>query len=161
MPWIVLKTKPQRERWAAENVARQQFEYYFPQIVERNRKNRLLEAKPLFPGFIFVHIGQQWYCLLSTFGVIGILMAGESPDIMPDRAIYQLHLRENNQGYIDLPAAPKRVKINEQARIEKGPLAGHMGLVTGMRDQERIKILLDILGRKTEILVAERDLAAA
>jgi transcriptional antiterminator RfaH len=164
MPWIVLRTKPLRERWAAENVARQGFEHYHPQIIEFDRRTAHLKlqiARPLFPGFLFVLVGEQWYCLLSTFGVIGAIMRGEQPDTMPERAIYQLHMRENHHGYIDLPKAPPRVRISGQAKITKGPLAGHTGLVTGMRDNERIKILFDILGRKTEVLVAERDLIAA
>jgi transcription antitermination factor NusG len=157
----VLKTKPKQERWAASNVARQNFEWYFPQFIERDRRHQLAVARPLFPGFLFVHIGEQWYCLLSTFGVIGAIMRGDCPDTMPDRAIYQLHMREAPTGYIDLPAAPPRVRISGQAKITKGPLQGHTGLVTGMRDNERVKVLFDILGRKTEVLVAERDLIAA
>ena len=162
MPWIVLRTKPHRERWAAENVDRQDFPHYLPCTLETLKAPlRLKVTRPLFPGFLFVRIESRWYCLLSTFGVIGAVMRGEQPDVMPDPAIYQLQMRENRDGYIDLPPAPKRVRVNKEARVERGVLAGRTGLVTGMSDKDRIKVMFDVLGRKTEILVAERDLVAA
>jgi hypothetical protein len=61
--------------------------------------------------------------------------------------IAEIRGRERN-GYVALPKAPG-LQAGDQVRIKRGLLQGKLGLYAGMRGQERVEILLAVLGRVT------------
>lgn len=78
---------------------------------------------------------------------------------MPKRGIDSLRERESAEGFVNLPDdALRRFKKNQSVRIEKGILAGQVGIVAGLKDRDRVRVLFEFLGRKTEVLIAETDL---
>jgi transcription antitermination factor NusG len=160
--WIVCRTRGGRENWALENATAQKFECYLPKILERVTFNeqKLAVARPLFPSYMFV-LADRWRVLLSTFGIIGIIMRGSEPDSLPNRVINDLRQREGDDGIIVLPKPKAVLGPNSQVQILKGPFAGHVGVIANMRPHERARVLLDFLGRKTDVLIANSDLAIA
>jgi transcriptional antiterminator RfaH len=158
--WIVARTKGGREAWAAENLARQNFNFYFPRIIDVVKRAglKMTVAKPLFPTYMFVAVdAHAWRPILSTYGVIGVIMRGGVPEIMPKHGIDSLRERENREGFVSLPDT-WRFKKDQRVRIEKGILAGQVGIVAGLKDRDRVRVLFEFLGRKTEVLIAETDL---
>jgi transcription antitermination factor NusG len=160
--WIVVRTRGGRESWALENATRQQFECYLPKILERVTINdqKLCVARPLFPSYMFV-FADRWRVLLSTFGVVGIIMRGSEPESLPTRVINILREREGSDGIITLPKPEAVLGPKSKVQILKGPFQGHVGVVASMRPHERARVLLDFLGRKTDVLIASTDLALA
>jgi len=169
--WFVARTQAHRERWAAENVSRLGFSYYFPIVLETRRViidgRRMKEFRPapLFPGYLFVqHEAGQWHVLLSTFGVIGVVLgSGGQPGIIRNAEIQRLRSLEQN-GTIVLPKKqnPQNLRDpNVRARITSGPYTGFVGLTQGIAVNERINILLDFMGGKVKFLVREGDLELA
>lgn len=161
--WFVAKTKAQRERWAAENIARQGFEPYTPMTmteeVVRGQKRQKLQ--PLFPSYLFVRTDGRWRCITGTFGVASIVMQGQSPAIMPDSAIEQLRARENASGVIVLPKPnASRFAQGDAVRISSGPFVGFNGIWDGIGAADRVRVLLQLLGRQTRILIGEDLLEA-
>jgi transcription antitermination factor NusG len=160
--WIVVRTRGGRENWALENATAQEFECYLPKILERVTFNnqKLAIARPLFPSYMFV-LADRWRVLLSTYGIVGIIMRGSEPDCLPSRVIHDLREREGEDGIIVLPKPKPVLGPKSEVQILKGPFAGHIGVIANMRPHERAKVLIDFLGRKTDVLIANSDLAIA
>jgi transcriptional antiterminator RfaH len=158
--WIVLRTRAYREAFAEEKVAELGIETYLPRILERQRRQdqKLAVAAPLFPTYMFALV-DQWRCLLSVFGVVGVIMRGSEPEFMPSREIVRLRSLQTADGLVQLPKPPPEIAPGNEVRILKGPFIDHVGLVAGMREHERVRVLLDLLGRKTDVLIASSDLA--
>lgn len=161
--WVVAQAKPQRERWAVENILRQGFEPYRPltRVKEVKRGKVVEKLQSLFPGYLFVRTTGQWRSLTGTFGISGVIMAGQFPAIMPDSAIEQLRAREAADGTIILPKSDKpRFYEGEHVRIGDGPFSGYNGIFEGDAADERVSVLLQVLGRTTRVLIGEEFLEA-
>lgn len=151
--WIAVKTKTRRERWARDNIVAQGFECYLPVIEGKDRK---LEA--LFPRYLFVKYTGPWHVLLNTYGVSGLVMTGDRPDVMPDKQIKKLKRLENRDGVIVLPSQVQQRKAEpkpgDHVKIQAGALQGKVGIYEGQDSRDRVRVLMDYLGRKTPVLVA-------
>jgi transcriptional antiterminator RfaH len=150
--WLVATTKPQCDNWAAENCVAQGFIPYRPQLLRRQRRPgqpQRFTAAPLFPNYMLIAWNENWPRLLATFGITSVLRYGDKPSLVADHIVRQLRQREVN-GIIQLP------KLSEGQRIHivRGPFAQHSGLYQGMASQERVKVLLDVMGRKLRAFVA-------
>lgn len=164
--WFVARTQPFREKWAAENCFRQGAETYLPQIQENVRvmtAGRLLDTvrlRPLFPGYLFVRTQGQWRFLLSTFGLIDLIMSGGNPSLVRQPLIDDMKRREQD-GVVQLPKPTARFSKDDSVRPNEGVFEGLTGLVDGYASAKRVQVLLDFLGRKVSVLFAEDQLDAA
>jgi transcriptional antiterminator RfaH len=116
----------------------------------------------LFPCYLFVAFdrqSQRWRCISSTVGVNRILCNGDEPAVVADAVIEALRQREGKNGLIELPKAPA-FAAGDKVRLVKGAFGDCIGLFEGMRDKERVSVLLDLLGRKVRLLL-DADLVAA
>lgn len=158
--WLTARTKPSREVWAAENVARQGYEAYFPKIAVC--KNSQFKAEPLFKSYIFVRTTGAWHFLLSTFGIASVISFGDSPATLPDIEIQKLKAKEVN-GCVVLPPKPDtaQFKHGTSVRVKGGMFSGYLGIYEGVDPKYREHTLLDFLGRKTYVLLAPEMLEAA
>ena len=159
--WAVIRTKPNCEKLAIENLKRQDFTYYQPRILERRikkQKPQLVEV-PLFPCYLFVQIGQQWRSLQYTYGVASVVSVGGTPAVISDDIITNLKKREHN-GFIQLPKA-RLFKIGDTVSIKDGPLTGQKGLVERMNGSERQKVLLALLDSRLRVLIDDSSLETA
>jgi len=160
LQWLVVRTKPNREKWAAENVARQGRIPYLPSISSIVTKGgrTLAVSRPLFTSYLFVQTDEQWKFLMNTYGVIGVVLNGDKPAILPDDVIQQLRSKEDEQGLVVLPKP--RFIPGQSVRITDGAFVNRQGIYYGQADKERQQVLLDILGRKTKVLIADDQLEA-
>lgn len=154
--WIVAKTKSQRERWAAENVSRQGFKYYLPMVapLEDDR----LRLVCIFPGYLFIFTDGRWHSLLSTFGISSLIMHGQRPAIMPTKEIEQLRTRENKDGLIELPKTS--LQVGDAIRITSGAFSESIGIYASDSSKQRVKVLLDFMGRRTSVVVGKESVEA-
>ncbi len=166
--WIVAISKPARESYAAENLSRLDAEFYFPKIVERvmrgprDHRQLIERASPLFPRYIFVHIHDQWRFLLNVYGLSGIMMRGEEPQFAAQAVIDQIMARQDEEGIVQLPhRAPQPLSHGDKVKVTGGQFEGYHGIYQGMAAKDRQKVLLDVLGRKTPVLIAKAMLQAA
>jgi transcription antitermination factor NusG len=158
--WIVAITQPNRERWALENIDRQNYEFYLPRVAERVRAARRISefrTRPLFPRHIFVRIVDRWHSLLSTHGVRGVIMFGENLAVVPEKDIQRIRAMEDEKGLVVLPQLRKGQKV----LFRRGSFAGQSGLYQGQSSQDRCKVLLAYLGRMVPVLVESSILEAA
>lgn len=157
--WIVAKTKSKRERWAAENVKRQGFDCYLPLTTEALPNTGGVRAFCLFPGYLFVFTRGQWRALLSTFGVTDLIMSGQQPAVMPDKEIDNLRAREDEKGFIQLPKM-RRLQAGDAVRVTGGTFADSRGIYECDSSGQRVRVLLDFMGRRTPFLIGEEFIEA-
>jgi transcriptional antiterminator RfaH len=163
--WHVVRTQPHAENKASIHLGRQGFETYLPRYLKKRRHARRVEIvrAALFPCYLFVAIDRQtqrWRCISSTVGVSNLVCNGDEPAPVPDTVIAALREREDENGLVRLPARP-RFAQGDKVRLLDGAFADCIGLFEGMKDIERVSVLLDLLGRKVRVLLDADSVAAA
>ena len=71
-----------------------------------------------------------------------------------------LRRHEDENGSICLPVRP-RFATGDKVRLVDGAFVDCIGLFEGMKDIERISVLLDLLGRKVRVVLDADSVAAA
>jgi transcriptional antiterminator RfaH len=163
--WYVVQTQPHAERKAVSHLIRQGFEIYLPQYLKRRRHARKVETvpAPLFPRYLFVLLdlaSQQWRPIRSTVGVSQVICHGETPASVCAGVIDGLKAREGEGGFIKL-INPLRFVRGDKIRVVDGVFSSWSGLFEGMTDEERVTVLLDLLGRKVRVVLDLESVAAA
>jgi transcriptional antiterminator RfaH len=151
--WGVVRSLPQRERFAAEQLGLRGFETFLP-LIQTKRA-----SAPLFASYFFVLIVEQWRSINTCFGVLGLVRVGDCPSKMPDAEIEALKAMIDRAGYIRLPegrGAPVRreIAIGSRVKITAGPFGGHLGLYQGQSTRDRELILLNLLGGQRPVSIA-------
>jgi len=162
--WYVVQTQVNGEAKAAQNLLRQGYEIYLPRYLKRRRHARKMDftAKPLFPRYMFVAIDtatQRWRSVQSTVGVSRLVINGDSPAAVPEGVVGALKAREDAKGFVTMDARPGFTP-GDKVRVLAGAFMDNAGLFNGMADQDRVSILLEMLGRKVRVLL-DADLVAA
>jgi transcriptional antiterminator RfaH len=163
--WYVVQTHAHAESKAIAHLARQGFEVYLPRYLKRRRHARRIEtvSAPLFPRYLFVTIDmmcQRWRAVRSTIGVSRLVCNGDDPVPVADAVIQTLRAREDGQGFVLLRPRPQ-FALGEKVRVLDGVFTDCLGLFDGMKDSDRVAVLLDLLGRKVRVVLDEFSVAAA
>jgi transcriptional antiterminator RfaH len=163
--WYVVQSQPNAELKATAHLNRQGFATYLPRYLKRRRHARRVEivTAPLFPRYLFVEIDmamQRWRSIYSTVGVARLVCAGETPVPVADEVVNALKTREDESGLVRLQLRPN-FRAGDAVRVLDGVFADCLGLYDGMRDSDRVAILLDLLGRKVRVMVDVEAVAAA
>ncbi len=164
--WAVAVLEPSGERKAALNAGRQGFDVYLPRVLTVNKRG-LPAVQWMFPRYMFVKIVDQWNVLRSTFGIQDLITFGKEVGKLPPNFIQGLKDREvpwdDDVQVIDIRT--NRQKANGyqagdivRATEKAGPWEGLVGEVASC-PQGRIKVLFDIMGRRTPIEVAPDQVA--
>jgi transcriptional antiterminator RfaH len=163
--WYVVQTQPHSERKALSHLIRQGFETYLPQYLKKRRHARKTEIvpAPLFPRYLFVLFDiatQSWRPIRSTIGVNQLVCQGESPASVCHGVVEGLRGREDESGFVRL-INPLRFARGDQVRVLDGVFSNWVGLFEGMTDEERVTVLLELLGRKVRVVMDLDSVAAA
>jgi len=163
--WYVVQSQPSAERKAIAHLERQGFATYLPRYLKRRRHARKVDIvpAPLFPRYLFVAIdlaAQRWRSIFSTVGVSRLVCNGDIPTPVSDQVLETLRAREDQGGYVRLDHRPN-FHAGDRIRVLEGAFADCLGLYEGMRDSDRVAILLDLLGRKVRVTVDLESVAAA
>lgn len=155
--WYAVYTKMQLEVWAQNNLKERGFEVYLPRYLKQRRHARRTEIvpRPLFPRYLFVRadIGAGHRPRVNTApGVAQMVSFGERPAVVADEIIDEIKAREDDDGYIRLGRGQKFAK-GEPVKISDGALSNHIGFFECHTDNDRVIILLDLLGRQTRVKV--------
>lgn len=163
--WYAVQSQPNAENKAIAHLARQGFDSYLPRYLKRRRHARRIEivAAPLFPRYLFVAIdmtAQRWRSIYSTVGVSTLVGSGGFPTPVPEQVVAGLRARESADGFVQLDQRPS-FRAGDRVRVVDGVFADSLGLYEGMRDADRVAILLDLLGRKVRVMVDAGAVSAA
>jgi transcriptional antiterminator RfaH len=159
--WYVLQTKPNACDIASANLERQGYLAFMPlqRITRRTRKGLQKRLRPLFPGYLFLsghESGINWRAIGNTRGVRRVLtVANGQPAELPENFVNDLSRMMDENGIIKASAT---FGAGDSVRIVNGPMAGWIANVLELNDVDRIRLLLDVMGRKVPFEVAIQDL---
>ena len=155
--WYVVHTHTRGERLAMVNLRRQDLDTYLPQYLKRRRHARRTEwiPAPLFPGYLFVAMDVEavrWRAIHSTVGVRYLVCHGDWPVPVPAGIVEAVQARQDENGLVALDMPPPFEK-GEMVRITAGAMRDQVGLFDCATDNERIIVLLELLGRYVKVRV--------
>ena len=151
--WFILQFKPNSHYQAVKNLTRQGFETFLPLHDTTSRKSSrfINTSKPLFPGYMFIRFNKaesEWHKINNTYGVSRLIIFNSDLKSISTKFIDSLMKRYDLSGKL-LPI--QKLKKGYQVTVLKGPFANFIATVEKYEDDQRIWILMDLLGRKTKI----------
>ncbi len=163
--WYVVHTQPHGEERVRLNLERQGFEVYLPKYLKHRRHARRVERvrRPLFTRYLFVRFDPeraQWRSINGTFGVAHLVAHGNEPIPVPNEIVDAIQARHNDDDVVVLHPADS-FRLGQKLEIVNGPFAWHTGLFQRLSDNERVVLLLDLLGRQVSVTVSPEAVAAA
>lgn len=150
-------TKSASEHIAQFNLKRQNFETYLPKYLTMIGKE--IKVKVLFPRYIFVRVELQWHSINGTRGVTRLIMNETKPAQISDKIISGLKSREDSKGLITLPSQPK-FSPGQTVRVVNGSFLDYLAIYDGMRPNERVRVLIQMLGQIVPVELDEKDLVS-
>ena len=158
--WAAAQTIAQREEPVAERLKRIGYHVLAPK--GRFRIDGRMRIMAVFPGYCFLHVIQSWYDARWTQGVLRLVMAGDQPAKLPDWEIEKILRQTQPNGLVRIPKKqpiPPRTRITEgtTVRILTGSFRGIHAIYEGMDEQQRQRVLLDLLGRQCRVELAPDD----
>lgn len=174
--WYVVSAH--REYRVRDDLQEQGFDVWLPEckVVASRRRVRITKNGALFPGYLFVLTAMDAEArrrIEDVRWVDGLLLCGEIPWPVPCRVMATLRqLVEDAGGRVLIeagrvkrgygsPPGTQCFEAGEALRILDGPFIGFRALYVAADGRERVKILLDILGRPSVVSVSEASVEAA
>lgn len=162
--WYLVYAKPSKEELARVNLERQGYPTYLPMMRTPRRRGgrRIIRVEPMFPRYLFIHLDTEsdnWAPIRSTLGVANLVRFGMYPSPVPDDLIAALRARDNASGVQDVPL--HTFEQGQKVRIEEGPFMGYEGIFLAKTSEERVLILLDIVGKQARANVNIEHLGPA
>ena len=161
--WYCVRTKPKHDHIAAANVRKHLgLQVFHPRLrLERHTRRGIAHVtEPLFPGYIFVRcvLGESLDGIRHAYGVNSLVHFGGDVPAVADCVIAELQACFLSEMPVDVndPLVPGlEVVVND------GAFAGMQASVLRvMPARQRVQVLLEILGRPTEVEVDRYLLAA-
>jgi hypothetical protein len=153
MPWMVVRTQPQREQLVQHQIrglcGR---ETYWP----RFRDWRTGKIKSLYPNYLFVEETPEWGFLRVVFGAISPIFIDGAPGLVPDIHIEDLQAQEDSEGLILID-----VNIGHPVTVVRGDeMLGWSGIYYGMADHDRCEVLFNVIGQPLTKIVSTKNIRA-
>lgn len=160
--WFLAQLKPNCAKIAEKNLVRQGFSTFLPLEEEtRQRRGKFITTKrPLFPGYIFVAFDMTqglWRTINSTYGITRLVSFGREPAPIPEDLVAQLKLRCDEGGAL-LP--PERLTPGDQVTVIKGPFTEFVATVEKIASDQRVWLLMDLMGAQTRVALGTEQLRA-
>jgi transcriptional antiterminator RfaH len=157
--WFILQFKSNSHHLAAKNLNLQGFETFLPlhDTTSRRLSRFVNTSKPLFPGYMFIKFDRtesEWHKINSTYGVSRLITFNSILKSIPTIFVDHLMKRYDLSGKL-LPI--KKLKEGDQVTILKGPFANFIAIVEKYEADQRIWILMDLMGRKAKIQTSSEN----
>ena len=156
-PWCTVQTHARAEDKAAFHLRRQGYTVFLPKHMKRRKHARRIDwvPAPLFPRYLFISLDPaqgRWWSIRSTVGVSNLVSFGGLPAVVPADIIAGIQARQDEKGLVKTHEGCG-FKPGDRVRIIKGPLGDLEGLFEGPNDDERVTVLLSLLGREVKVRV--------
>jgi len=162
--WYLVSTKPQKDSYAQEQLINQDYEVYRPvtnRIKTRaNKKVQITES--LFPRYLFVRMENgvdDWGPVRSTRGVAGVVKFGAQAAKVEDSLINEIKSREKVRGEQTIDR--DNFKKGQAVKVTQGAFSGLDAVFASYNGEQRVIVLLNILGNQTRLTIKTASLAPA
>jgi transcriptional antiterminator RfaH len=162
--WYVATTLPRRERFAAANLANQNYRSFLPIHLETRRHARQFRTvlAPVFPRYIFVILDvgrQRWRSVNGTLGVQRLITDGERPLAVAPGVVETLIQSTDQRGALIYKV--ETLAIGDRVALVAGPFAGSLGVLQRLDGAGRVQVLLELLGGAVKVTAGRQMVAAA
>lgn len=163
-PWVVVRSKPQMERIAEEEISKRGMVAYCPvyryEFRHHRSKKWIIREFPLMRGYLFLRADNiDWYKLTRCKAVLTILRSvGGEPIGLAAPVIEEIRARQAAGDFDMLRVHGAVVKAGLQVKVLEGPLAGLESVVETVRNGKAASILVSIFGRQVETSVPLENL---
>lgn len=149
--WYCLRTRAKSEHIAARSLRRLTIETCCPRIRQRTitRRGPVWFVEALFPGYLFARFdyASAHRHVESATGVRSVVRFGAVPAVVGDDVIDALRLAAPEEAARQMPPP---LRPGDAAWVMEGPLAGLSVVVKEVLPaRERVRVLLEFLGRRT------------
>lgn len=151
--WYCVRSQPKHEHIAAARLRTEGFEVFLPRLrFKRNSvRGPVWVTEALFPNYLFARFDLHASLRLvrHAAGVSQVVHFGEQIPAVPDQVMAELRAQV---GAEELHVVPADFAPEDRVQISGGALHGLSAVVTQvMPAKERVKVLLDFLGRQTTV----------
>jgi transcriptional antiterminator RfaH len=158
--WFILQFKSNSHHQASKNLTRQGFKTFLPLHESTSRKaSRFINAnRPLFPGYMFIAFDREksnWHKINNTYGVSRLITFNSVLKPIPTTIIDSLMKRCDSTDKL-LPN--KRLAKGDKIKVLKGPFTNFTATVETYESDQRIWILMDLMGRQAKIEAHMNDI---
>jgi transcriptional antiterminator RfaH len=158
--WFILQFKSNSHHLAAKNLNQQGFETFLPlhDTTSRRTSRFINTSKPLFPGYMFIKFdraGSEWHKINSTYGVSRLITFNTILKPIPTSFVDHLMKRYDSSGKL-IPI--QKLKKGDHVTVLQGPFANFIATVEKYEVDQRIWILMELMGRKTKIITPSNTL---
>jgi transcriptional antiterminator RfaH len=155
--WCAVQTHARSEDKAAFHLRRQGYTVFLPKHLKRRKHARRIDwvPAPLFPRYLFVALDPEagrWWSIRSTVGVSNLIRFGDGPAVVPSEIITEIMARQDEKGMVKAYTG-YAFKSGDRVKIIDGPLNDLEGLFLCATDEERVTILLNLMGREVKVRV--------
>jgi transcription antitermination factor NusG len=158
--WVAVQTAPRRENNVATLLTYKGYSCFLPQYTARRRwsdRYKTVEL-PLFPSYLFCRTTCAAAGLVvTTPAVIRVVGAGGKPLAIPDSEIQALKVIASARNV----APCSYVNVGERVRVARGPLSGIEGILTSIRNHQRIIVSVEGIMRSVAVEVDACDIEPA
>ena len=155
--WYLVQCKPNAAQIAVRNLENQSFVTFLPlqEITKRKGKIFQRQISPLFPGYLFVQIAPNlapWRQINSTRGVNRLVRLGAEPSVVPNEIVETLMTRCDTQSILR-QTSETQLHAGNQAQVTRGPFSGFIATISDIEPNNRINILIEIMGQTTKVAI--------
>jgi transcriptional antiterminator RfaH len=162
MTWQLAVSAPGAENRVSAHLTRAQLPFHIFRHLEvrvsRGRKQERLV--PTFPRYVFAWcpIGSARREVRETYGIVAMVEGTVPQSIMDD-----LLARADCQSIIDFPRPPRAERFlpGERVRVAGGPYQGFDAIWHARTGEQRVRVLLGMMGRQVPIDMDDEWLEAA
>ncbi len=159
--WYCVRSKTKLEHVAAGSLRQvPDVEVFAPRLRFRKttRRGQVWFVEALFPGYVFARFdwATQFRVVQYARGVTGVVHFGARPAQVPAAVMDELRRTMDDR---ELRVIAPALAVGEEVQVLAGPLAGLQVVVQQLLPaRERVKVLLEFLGRRVEAEVAIGEL---
>ena len=158
--WYLAQCKPNAAQIAVRNLENQSFGTFLPlqEITKRKGKIFQRQIRPLFPGYLFVQVDPNrgpWRQVNSTRGVASLVRLGAEPSVVPNEIVDALMARCDKQSILRQTSETQssELQAGNQAKVTQGPFSGFIATISETEPNNRINILIEIMGQTTKVAI--------
>jgi transcriptional antiterminator RfaH len=160
LSWYLVQCKPNAAKIAVRNLENQCFGTFLPlqEITKRKGKIFQRQIRQLFPGYLFVHLNPDqgpWRQVNSTLGVARLVRLGAKPSMVPHSIVEGLIAQCDDQSVLRQISETKASELHagNQAQVTQGPFSGFVATIADFEPNNRINVLIEIMGQTTKVAI--------
>ena len=152
--WLCLRSHPRQEHLAVAHLRKaEEIEVFFPRLrfKKATRRGAQWFTEALFPNYLFARFDTKKHLsrVKHTPGVSTVVQFGKTCAVVPDFVILEL---KKSLGEEELKVLPDQIDPGDIVVVTNGLFKGLHATVTDiLPSKERVKILLNLLGRLNEV----------